>query len=183
MITTLWINRDDVKNYKQIADTKFDAKFEDLVRQAQFQDLRPLLGERLFNDINSNIANYTDLLNGVDYTYQGVDYVNEGLKAVTVYYFSSRYVMFGSHIDTPFSMVQKLNGDKSKPLENSDKKSVYKNEKDMAFNLWRSVESYLIRTENPLFNTGCQNKRNNFRFSKITPNDNYYKYRRRYIRD
>ena len=183
MITTLWIDRDDVANYKQIADTNFDNKLNDLVRQAQYQDVRPLLGERLFDDINNNLGSYTDLLNGGTYTYDGETYTNEGLKAVTVYYFYARYAMFGANIDTPFSMVNKLNNDKSTPLDYNQKKAIYSNERDMAFNIWRSVEKYLIRTENPLFNSGCSKKQNNFRFSKITKNDDYYKHRRYYIRD
>lgn len=183
MITTKWIDRNDIAIYKQIAKTNFDDKINDLIIQAQFQDLRPLLGESLFNDINNNIGNYTVLLDGGTYEVDGITYTNEGLKAATVYYFYARYAYFGSVTDTPFSLVNKSN-DKSQPVDTSFKKAMYKNNRDMAFNIWRTVEDYLIRTENPLFNTGCVTKQNNFRFSKITKkNDNYYKYRRGYIRD
>lgn len=166
MITTKWITRDDVAIYKQIAATNFDAKINELIIEAQYQDLRPLLGERLFDDINNNLISYTDLMNGGIYEYKGVTYTNQGLKAATVYYFYARYAYFGSVTDTPFSLVDKLN-DRSKPIDLSFKKSMYKNNRDMAFNIWRSVEDYLIRTENALFSTICQTKRNNFRFSKI----------------
>jgi len=184
MITTLWIDRDFISNYKQIARTGFDDKIKDLTIEAQFQDLRPLLGERLYDDINNNLVSYADLLDGGTYEYEGVTYTNQGLKAATVYYFYARYAYFGSITDTPFSLVNKTNMGKSEPVDIAFKKSMYKNNRDMAFNIWRSVEDYLIRTDNELFNTGCLTKQNNFKFSKITNrNDKHYKHRRRYIRD
>jgi hypothetical protein len=166
MMTEKWIDRVEIANYKQIAKTGFDDKINDLIIEAQWMDLRPLLGEALFNDINTNIATYTDLMDGGAYDYKGVTYINQGLKAVAVYYFYARYAYFGSVTDTPFSLVEKLN-DKSKPVELSFKKSMYKNNQEMAFNIWRTVESYLIRTENEFFGNNCLPRKTTFRFSKI----------------
>lgn len=167
MITTKWIDREFIAQYKQIAKTGFNDKINELIIEAQFLDLRPLLGQSLYDDINNNISNYTFLLEGGNYSCNGQEYTNPGLKAVTVYYFYSRYAYFGSITDTTFGQVLKLNGDKSQPTSDSMKKASYKNNKEFAFNVWRGVENYLIRTENELFNTGNKPKRNNFRFSVI----------------
>ena len=182
MLTAKWIDRDFIQQYKQIAKTGFDQKIDELIIEAQFLDLKPLLGERLYDDINSNTSNYTFLFEGGTYDYEGQSYVNEGLKVVTVFYFYSRYSFYGSNTDTPFGSVLKLNGDKSQPLSTEMKKSAYKKNKDFAFNVWRSVENYLIRTENPLFKNGCTNKRQNIKFSVIS-NDNNKQHRRGYLRD
>lgn len=182
MITTKWIDRELILKYKQIAKTGFDDKINELIIEAQFLDLRPLLGQKLFDDINNNIENYTFLLDGGTYTYEGQDYVNQGLKATTVYYFYSRYSYYGSQTDTPFGSVLKLNNGNSQPTSIEMKKANYKNNKDFAFNVWQSVEDYLIRTENELFNTGCNSKPKNLRFSVIgRNNDDYKQYRWRNI--
>ena len=184
MITTKWIDRDFISGYKQIANTNFDNKINELIIESQFMDLRPLLGQRLYDDINNNIANYTFLLEGGNYTYQGVEYTNQGLKVAAVYYFYARYAYYGSVTDTPFSLVNKINGDKTQPATTEMKKAMFNNNQNIAFNIWQSVELYLIRTENELFNTHCRSKRKNFRFSTIgKKNDNHNQYRRNYLRN
>lgn len=173
MLSTKWVNRTDVSVYKQISKTIFDDVFNSIVIEAQVQDIAPLLGERLFNDINNNIENYSDLLNGGTYDFNGVTYTNYGLKAVLSYYFYARYQMFGNVIDTPFSIVEKLEGNESRVISDKTKQSLYQLNRDSAFNIWRSVENYLIRTKNPLFgdlNLGtCRNKgfKNMYNFKKI----------------
>jgi hypothetical protein len=170
MLSTKWANRTDVSLYKQVSKTVYDDVFDPIMIEAQLQDIAPLLGERLFNDINNNLANYTDLLNGGTYEYNNITYSNYGLKAVLSYYFYARYQMFGGIIDTPFSIVEKLEGAESRPTSDKTKKDLYQMNRDSAFNIWRSVENYLIRTNNPLFNVvgKCATAtRNNITFSKI----------------
>jgi hypothetical protein len=152
MLSTKWANRADVSLYKQISKTVHDDIFNSIMIESQIQDIAPLLGENLFNDINNNIANYNDLLNGGTYTYNGITYTNYGLKAVLSYYFYARYQMFGNVIDTPFSIVEKLEGAESRPTSEKTKQALYQMNRDSAFNVWRSVENYLIRTNNELYN-------------------------------
>lgn len=172
MLSNKWANRTDVSLYKQISKTVYDDVFDPIMIETQLQDLAPLLGERLFNDINSNLENYADLLNGGTYEHNNITYSNYGLKAVLSYYFYARYQMFGGIIDTPFSIVEKLEGAESKPTTDKTKKDLYQMNRDSAFNIWRSVENYLIRTNNPLFGTHTLGRcatvtRNNITFSKI----------------
>lgn len=173
MLSNKWVNRTDVSLYKQISKTVFDDVFNSIVIESQIQDIAPLLGERLFNDINNNIENYDDLLNGGTYEHNGITYTNYGIKAVLSYYFYARYQMFGNVIDTPFSIVEKLEGADSRPTSEKTKQALYQMNRDNAFNIWRSVENYLVRTNNPLYGSlilgTCRNKvnRNNITFSKI----------------
>jgi len=173
MLSTKWVNRTDVSLYKQISKTVHDDVFNSIVIETQIQDIAPLIGEELFNDINNNIANYNDLLDGGTYTYNTLTYTNYGLKAVLAYYFYARYQMFGNVIDTPFSIVEKLEGSESRPISDKTKQALYQMNRDSAFNVWRSVENYLIRTNNALYNSvylgRCTPQRNqsNIFLSKI----------------
>jgi hypothetical protein len=59
--------------------------------------------------------------------------------------------MYGSAIDTPFSTVEKLEGADSRPISDKTKKDLYQMNRDTGFTAWKSVELYLIRTDNQLF--------------------------------
>ena len=169
MLSTKLINRADVSLYKQISQTSYDAVFDALVLETQIQDIAPLLGEDLFNSILKNPTPYADLLNGGEYTVSGNTYMNYGLKVVIAYYFYARYQMFGGITDTPFSMVEKLNGAESRPISEKSKKDLYNLNRHSAFTVWKSVENYLIRKQIPLFNSNsiCSVKNQSFKFTKI----------------
>lgn len=170
MLHYKWIDRNDVNLFKQISKTVYDDVFDSIVIETQIQDIAPLLGEKLFNDISNNLASYSDLLNGGTYLHNGITYSNYGLKAVLSYYFYARYQMFGGVIDTPFSIVEKLEGSDSRPTSEKTKLAMYQMNRDSAFNIWRSVENYLIRTNNTLFGneTFCAPvSRQNITISKI----------------
>jgi hypothetical protein len=167
MLQTKLVNRDDIALFKQISKTVVDAKLNDVIIQTQIDDIRPLLGESLFNDLMNDVSSYSDLMDGGTYTYNGITYTNYGLKAVISYYVYARYMMFGAVIDTPFGLVEKLNNQDSKPVDYSIKKSLYQTNRQSAFNIWLTVRDYLIRTNNPLFNNLCTIHKNNFKIRKI----------------
>lgn len=171
MVQTLLIDRSDIANYKQISKTTFDDVLNQHIKEAQFEDLRPLLGDKLYNDIIANTSSYDDLLNGGVYTdSQNITRTNQGVKAVLVYYTDARYKMFGSIIDTPFSLVEKLNGSESKPVDYQVKKSLYTMNRQMAYNLWLTVDTYLRSINNALYIGNCgvlNNKNRSFKIRKI----------------
>jgi hypothetical protein len=166
MLEKVLINRAGIAKYKQISKTVHDDKLNDVIRQVQIDELRPLLGERLFNDLMQNTENYNDLMEGGTYEYRGITYTNYGLEAVLAYYVYAYYTMFGSVTDTPFSMVNKINPGQSEPIDYSFKKNMFTTNKNSAFNIWNNVRLYLIRTENPLFRA-CDVVKNNFKIRKI----------------
>lgn len=161
----LLITRSQLQQYKQVSNTPHDDKLNEQIRDAQLLDLQPILGENLYNKILADTASYTALLDGGTYEYEGVTYTNYGLRMVLSYFAYARYIYFGSQIDTPFSLVEKLN-DNSRPVEQPQKKTIYQMNRDAAYQLWLNVENYLIRTNNADFKT-CKPKKSGFRINKI----------------
>lgn len=145
------ITRTEIAKYKQISKTPNDDKLNEMILDAQMLDIQPLLGEKLYNKIIATPADYTSLLDGGSYDYNGTSYTNYGLKMVLSYYTYARYIMFGSAIDTPHSFVEKLDPN-SRPVEFAPKKTIYQLNRDAAYQLWDNVSRYLIRTNNPDFN-------------------------------
>ena len=168
MIQTKLINITDMQLYHDISDTTYTKVLDSMIVAAQLQDVASLLGERLFNDVLTNPASYTELLDGGIYTHNNIDYTNYGLKSVISHYAYARYLMFGSSKDTPFGFVDKLSGQDSKPTSDKHKKDLYGLNRDSAFKLWISVKNFLVRTKEPLFINACRTKTNNqFKISKI----------------
>jgi hypothetical protein len=172
-ITTKIITRQQIQLYKQISSSIYDAKLNQIILETQFQDLRPLIGERFFNDIlqkeseSSNI--YDDLLDGNTYVYQGITYSNYGLRCVLANYIYARYTMFGDVIDNSFGQTLKLNGNESQPLSGSLKKSLYQMNRDLAYNYWLNVRDFIIRNNNDflLYNDCYTSDNKTFKLSKI----------------
>lgn len=163
----LLISKSDIQKYRQLSNTSYDDKLNEMILDAQIIDVRPLLGEKLYNKIIADADSYTELLEGGTYQYQGNTYNNYGLKMVLSYYAYARYTMFGSSIDTSFALVEKLN-DTSKPTDYAQKKALWHNSNQAAFSIWENVREYLIRTKNTDFTGNCQTKNNGgFNFSRI----------------
>ena len=166
----LLINRADIAVYRQISDTVYDDVLNMHITDAQFVDVQGLMGSDFYNDLilnpttTANIA----LLDSGSYTHQGITYTNHGLKSVIVHYAYSRYAMFGSVVDTPFSLVEKLNPD-SRPVEQGTKKSIHKSNQQTAYMYWENVRQFLDRNSDdyPLWKNNCQKHNSGFRISKI----------------
>lgn len=168
MLQNKLIDREGIRVYKQISKTVVnDDRLNDIIILTQIDDIRPLLGEELFNDIINNASNYTDLLDGGAYDYNGKTYQNYGLKAVLAYYVYARYAMFGAQIDTPFGLVEKLGGNESERVDTSFKKTMYQTNRQSAFNIWLNVNDYLIRNNVSLFGSCGRRTKGNFKFRKI----------------
>lgn len=156
-----------VQQFKQVSNSINTAKFNETVLQAQMTELYPLLGEELYYDLMNNIGDYTDLLTGGIYTYQGITYTNVGLESVISHYWYAYHSFYGDQVDTAFGLREKLNNDVSKQVDTSIKKTMFELNCRYAYNLWLNVERYLIRTNNPLFRCSAKPKMRNFRISKI----------------
>jgi len=171
MYDTKLISREDIAKYKQISSSSNDDKLNQSIVEAQLENIKPLLGESLFNAVliealaGGNL--YAELLKGGSYNVNGCDYYNVGLKAVIVYYTSARYTMGGDVIDNPFGLTQKLNSPNSQPIDYPTKKSLSNQDRDFAYNLWLDVKAFLIRTKEPLFNCGVTTTPRKFKIDKI----------------
>lgn len=167
----LLIDRTDIAVYRQISSTVYDDVLNMHITDAQFVDVQELLGADFYNDLIMNpttVANLA-LLNKASYIHEGTTYLNYGLKSVISHYSYARYVMFGSAIDTPFSLVEKLNPD-SRPVSDNSKKTMYKSNQQTAFTYWSNVRQFLDRNSDdyPLWRKECVTpRRSGFRISKI----------------
>lgn len=126
-----------------------DIDFQQYIDRAQVRDLRPLLGDRLYADIDSDQAktsngSYPTLLDGGSYTDGGYTYVNDGLKCVLAYLAVAEYRFDGQEIDTPygFAEVEAGNLQKSSRERNREMSNHYR---QMAMVYWDSVRDYLQR--------------------------------------
>ena len=162
------ITRSDIAQYRQISKTPNDSKLNEMILDAQLLDIQPLLGEKLFNAVMASPESYPDLLDGGSYEYEGTTYTNYGLKMTLTYFTYARYIMFSSVTDTPFSVVEKISKDTSKPVEGTTKKTIYQLNRESAFKIWENVALWLIRTGNSEYKKYCgKNTNRSMRFSKI----------------
>ncbi len=165
------ITKSDIIEIRQISKSVTENVINNFIDEAQLLDLKPLLGEALYQGIMLNVSNYQELLNETSYTYNGTETTSCGLKRVLIFYAYARYIMNGSVTDTPFGMVEKLFQD-GKNTERISKKELYKYNQQMAYQYWQEVERYLNRNQDsyPLWKNGsCETKRNtSFRLNKIT---------------
>lgn len=159
------ITRDDIAKYRQIAKTSNSDKLNESILDAQLLDLKPLLGEKLFDSIIANPEQHNELLDGGVYTYDGIEYSNYGLKMALAYFAYSRYVMFSHVTDTPYAIVEKRNSE-SQPITPDTKKSIFNTNREMAAKAWSNVKAYLQRKSYPGFND-CAGIKPSIRFTKI----------------
>lgn len=161
----------DFQKWKQKSNSSNQDKLDEATIEAQIDDIKPLLGERLFNALMRDVAAsgvlYNNLLNEHTYTIGDCEYYHSGLKAVIVFYASARITMFGDVIDNPFGQTRKLNKNTSEPIDYATKKSKSNHDKNLAYNLWLDVRNYLVRTNEPLFNCGTSSSSNTFKIDKI----------------
>lgn len=168
MITTKLIIREEIQQYKQISKSIHNDKLNQLILEAQYNDLRPLLGDnfylKMLDEIEDGSIVYNELLDGSVYNYNSIDYKNVGLKAVLSSYIYARLMMFGDVINTPFGNVIKENDSSSKP-DTSVKKTFYQMNRNEAYNLWLNVERFMVRTSFTGYKS-CRKNKNTFKISK-----------------
>ena len=161
------LSRSQAQLYKQISNSINEPKFNELVFQAQMVELIPLLGERLYYDIQQNINNYDDLLDGSTYEIGGITYTNVGLRAVLTHYWYAYHSFYGDQIDTAFGLREKMNNDVSSQVSTTMKKTTFEMNSRYAFTLFANVDKFLIRTSNPLYKCGTITPNRHFRINKI----------------
>ena len=165
------INKSDIIDVRQISKSVSEGIINNFIDEAQLLDLKPLIGENLYQEIVLNTSNYHDLLNEITYNYNGSQLTSCGLKKVLIHFAYARYVMNGSTTDTPFGMVEKQFQD-GRNIERTSKKEIYKYNQQIAFQYWQEVERYLNRNQElyPSWKNGyCEPRRNtSFRINKIS---------------
>jgi len=169
------ITKDTIAKYKEISDSVQPKKINPFILSAQREDVKALLGERLYNDVVRNREDHEELLKGGDYEHEGELYFSDGLECVIALYSNARYIYLGQTTDTPYGHVNKLNANNaSAPISEASKKSEWLENRKEAYTCWKTVEDYLNRTNYNLFGENmCVNDSGNvgggfMNFSVIT---------------
>lgn len=163
------ITKNDIAKHRQISKSVSPIIIDQYIDDAQITDLLPLLGEGFYYSIVSNPEGFTDLLEGVDYTYDGVTIPMPGLKKVLSLFAYARYILHGSATDTPFGYVEKTYNE-SNPVPRPNRKEIYKANQQTAMQYWIQVKSYLDRSINqyPNWKTCNSRSKRTFRLNKIS---------------
>lgn len=166
------IDKTEIIKHRQISNSVRDDKINPFIEDAEFDDLKGLLGELLYNDIVDNPTDQQniDLLDPFTYTYDSNQYKHKGLKKVLSIFSYARYIMFGSFTDTGFGFVEKNSQDSSN-AELAQKKIVYKKEQQMAHKYFNEIKRFLDRNADTytLWNADCQTQgARSIRINKIT---------------
>lgn len=89
------------------------------IEQAEDFDVKQVIGNVFFTEIDANKSTYENLLNGGSYTYNGYTYSFKGLNYAIAYFALSRWTR-GSNVNaTPFGTVIKSSND-SDPVQTAD---------------------------------------------------------------
>lgn len=164
----LLIDRQEIAKHRELSKSVREDKINPYIEDAQRLDLKPLLGERLYNTIARNPEAHTLLLDGGEYEHNGETYDHPGLKKVLSIFTYARYVMFGSYTDTPFGFVEKSSQD-SKSVGDTHKRTLYTQNQQTATAYFEEVAAYMSRTNYEGWQSGCTPRRTGgFRISKIS---------------
>lgn len=139
----------DIRKTRDVSSSVKEVRINQFIRDAELTDLRPLLGEVLYQDIVTNPTetargSYPDLLDGATYSYSDYTYTHPGIKDVLVDLAYARYRFMGSDIDTPFSTVVKQSQD-SQPTGATRNREIYSSIRKVAFAKWELVKDFLNR--------------------------------------
>ncbi len=102
------LNREKMQKWHQISDAIKDDKLNQIIKQSELQDLKPLLGRELFYLIKKTPADYLDILEEKSGEHQGTQYDHSGLEEVLSYFVYGRLIMYGDVINNPFGFTRKL---------------------------------------------------------------------------
>ena len=157
----LLVNKQECSKYLSVSLFRKEEDFNRFIREAQMFDLKGLVSEAFFQDLTSEtpIRDYTLLLDGGSYTFEGKKYEFAGLKAVLAYFAYARYIFVGHQVDTPMGIKVKENqgGETISQTERRDVRTMYKQQADM---LWEDCKRYLERTASNISdcNDGCSER-------------------------
>lgn len=145
----LLINKTDVEKYFQVAIGRKETEFNKFILQAQQFDLKKIIPERFFYDLLKNRAdaNYQNVINETQYTYEDGDYEHAGVKGVLIHFTYGLYIFKSNIQDTSFGHVVKTNG-QSDPVDYKERRDWYYEHKAQANQIWEDVKRFIERNIN-----------------------------------
>ena len=169
------ITANEAKTLKDLGNKIDEQKVNSIIEQAQITELKDVLGSKFYFDVISNINNsaYQDLLSGSTFSYDGVSYYQDGIKALLADYFYAKFVLVINTNITPFGATVKHSPD-SEPADRNSLKDISTQQMQLAGARWEIIRMYLDanRTTFPKWrdNNSCEGQSSSertFRFRKI----------------
>lgn len=167
----LLITVSDVRTARPELSTNVNAaKMNTYIEDAEWQYIRPFLGERLYEAVKADVAEsgteYDDILNEKAYEYAGYSYRHYGIKDALARFAYALYARYGHVNDTAFGVVVKQN-DNAREASGRERDAALERNLRLASERLRDVEVYMRRniTSFPLWN--CINQQN-YSFTKIS---------------
>ncbi len=138
------VDKEYVLRVTDLPATVREQKLMSLIEDAEFIDVRPLLGEKFYADLVKDPDKYTELLEGKDYEWDGFTYDHPGLKRVIAFFVDARFNFFGADTPSPFGMVHKDFQD-GHGIDRARAKELYKDKQRKANEYWLQIKRYLDR--------------------------------------
>lgn len=159
------IDKTEISKHREVSRSVRDDKINPYIEDAEYLDLKPLLGSELYFDLIKNKLDpkYIDLLQPKEGEHQGLS------KVISLFAYG-RYILFGSFTDTAFGFVQKSNQD-SQPVGNEFKRNIHKQDQQAAISYFNEIAIYLDKNKDtyPLWRISCNvSELGRFRISKIS---------------
>lgn len=165
------IDKTEIAKHREVSRSVRDDKINPHIEDAQLLDLKPLLGDSLYDHVINNLTdtNVLNVLNPHTYTYNGNQYQHQGFKKVLSLFSYTRYIIHGSFTDTGFGMVQKSNQDSS-PVPEAQKRNIYTKDRQAAIAYFNEISLFMNRFPSlyATWKSGSTSRKSSFRISKIT---------------
>jgi hypothetical protein len=165
----------ELKLIKDIGNKIDEPKINTVVEQAQLTELKATLGTVFYFDVLANLGNedYQDLLSGSTFTYKGVNYYQDGLKALLADYFMSKYALMININFDPFGATVKLSqNNTSEPADRNSLKDISTQQMQLAGARWEVIKMYLDA------NTTLFPKWNNNTCDPASPSERVFRFRK-----
>lgn len=153
----------NIKAVRPLSEGIPQERIDPFILEAQFHDIKPILGDVMYNDFMLNFDNvdaaydkYRDLLNGKTYTYETRDYRFEGLVPAVVYFSLARFYTEQPINIVRFGLVQKTN-DQSQPVSQQTITNAISSLRSMAVNYQNDAIKLIERniSDFPLYGESC----------------------------
>jgi hypothetical protein len=128
-------------------------KYEQLATEVEQTDLRDLLGVAFLQEVQNNTTDYTDLIEGSEFTScSGVTLTHKGLEYVLAYLNYAKYIG-QSFINDTFSGFTVKQMDDSNPINEGTMKRLINENRKIALTEWELVKEYLNAQDFDLWNS------------------------------
>ncbi len=104
-MATILLTAEEFASFRNVSKKLDTEKIDEAIKQAQQSDLLDILGEFFFDVLkNKDEANYSDLMNGSEFEYNGESFEQSGIKALLADYAHARYLYLKPVNDTAFGL-------------------------------------------------------------------------------